>query len=1251
MQLLNKVSHGALEYEHAYRARRYEETRELKGFIVQERDVRYRIYPHYHPYVRPLLDRLIRNGVPALEAADTEYVPGRESLPDSVEVTLTTGTAVSVASGTNVTIVKVTNVTLSDGTTIALDPGIVLHTAAAASLGAPAGARLRLASGMTNTPDRGSPVTLGAQQAAVIGEATGRVAAATPITLFNGMAGTVPANTDLRLDHAAMVALPANTKARLEASVPKPVLYAGILAPYAPTPVVSRPYPVRDLDFSSAGAYAAYNWELFFHAPLLMAMHLSRNGRYADSQRWLHFLFDPTDNSDGPSPQRFWKVRPFQSTDVEKIEAILVNIATGADPELQVQTANSIEAWQRHPFRPHVIARYRQQAYMYKTVFAYLDNLIAWGDSLFRQDTGEAIDEALMLYMLAASILGPRPQAVPAKGTVKPQTYANLRKDLHKFGTVLRDVEAEVPFDLLPLPGEEAPGSTQASAVRGLGKALYFCVPRNDRLLAYWDTVDDRLYKIHNSLNLQGVFRQLALFEPPIDPALLARAAAAGLDVGAVVAGLSQPLPLVRFQLLAQKATEIAAEVKSLGANLLGAIEKEDGEALALLRARHEREILDLVERVKYGQVQEAIKNREALELSLAQAGARFAFYERQLGRSPEDAQKAIPALGELDGGALEKLKFAMTEPLVPPRPLEIDIATDVIGQAAALLAGGRLLSSHEALESVLLDASQLSKDIAAILNISSSIAAIVPQIQVSVEPWGIGGETGFGGQNIASGIQAFAQTATGIADRLSFEAGRASRIDAFARRELEWAFQSNVAAAEINQTLKQLRAAQIRQAVAEMELKSHRRQQKQSEEVERFLNGEGASPTGKKSNKALYAWLKREVRGLYTQAYQLAFDVARKAERALQLEIGDRSLTYLQPGYLAGREGLLAGERLWLDIKRMELAYLELNRREYELTKQVSFQQVDPAALVQLRLTGRCTVRLPEALFNMDGPGHYFRRIRSVAVSVPCVAGPNTSVNVTLTLLKSSIRTTPTLGDRPYERESSEDDRFSDFFGSTQSIVTSTALNDSGLFDPNLRDERYLPFEHAGAISEWQLQLPANPSEDEPRQFDYATISDVVLHVRYTAREGGDALAKGAKGDLARLIGNAQATGSIRLFSLRHDFPSAWAEFKAASAVGGFRPLAIRLTPEHYPYWSLPVGDEDRAVLSADLIVQAPAEVKVAAADGTSPDTLGAFLPDMRRTAITNAPLPPFTGEWQVALSGEDIGEAWLLVHWGTPP
>lgn len=165
------------------------------------------------------------------------------------------------------------------------------------------------------------------------------------------------------------------------------------------------------MDFTSSGAYAVYNWELFYHVPITIAIHLSKNQRFEEAQRWFHYIFDPTDDSDGPTPERFWKVKPFQYTDVKLIEEILVNLATGADPKLQEETVNSINALKDAPFRPHVVARHRQSAYMFKTVMAYLDNLIDWGDSLFRQDTGESINEATILYVLAANILGIRPQA------------------------------------------------------------------------------------------------------------------------------------------------------------------------------------------------------------------------------------------------------------------------------------------------------------------------------------------------------------------------------------------------------------------------------------------------------------------------------------------------------------------------------------------------------------------------------------------------------------------------------------------------------------------------------------------------------------------------------------------------------------------------------------------------------------------------------------------------------------------------
>jgi len=81
-------------------------------------------------------------------------------------------------------------------------------------------------------------------------------------------------------------------------------------------------------------------------------------------------------------------------------------------------------------------------------------------------------------------------------------------------------------------------------------------------------------------------------------------------------------------------------------------------------------------------------------------------------------------------------------------------------------------------------------------------------------------------------------------------------------------------------------------------------------------------------------------------------------------------------------------------------MAYLEHNRREYE-TRHVSLARLDPLALLTLKATGACEVAVPEWLLDMDSPGQYVRRPKTVALSIPCVTGPNTSVHCELSLLR----------------------------------------------------------------------------------------------------------------------------------------------------------------------------------------------------------------------------------------------------------
>lgn len=214
-----------------------------------------------------------------------------------------------------------------------------------------------------------------------------------------------------------------------------------------------------------------------------------------------------------------------------------------------------------------------------------------------------------------------------------------------------------------------------------------------------------------------------------------------------------------------------------------------------------------------------------------------------------------------------------------------------------------------------------------------------------------------------------------------------------------------------------------------------------------------------------------------------------------------------------------------------------------------MSLRQLDPLALMELRLRGQCAFHVPEALFDLDFPGHYFRRIKSVSMSVPCVAGPYTSVSGTLTLQESSIRRRPLV---PEPKQL--------LTGPLQSIATSSGQNDGGLFELNFRDERYLPFEGRGAESTWQFSLPP-----EFKAFDYDTIADLVLHVRYSARDGGAAYSTSVASGLVAALNVIRTDGLELLVSLRHDFPAEW---RALQAEGDGARREIRIDASLLPYF-----------------------------------------------------------------------------------
>lgn len=378
------------------------------------------------------------------------------------------------------------------------------------------------------------------------------------------------------------------------------------------------------LDFESI--IAQYYWELFFHAPFLIAQAFNNNQNFDEGNTWYERIFDPTETYAETGDAPYWKFLPFQ-TDITDTQA-----------QDLVDTAQYYK-YLNDPFDPHAIAGLRQVAYRKAIVMSYIDNLVDWGDMLFRQYTRETINEARMLYVLAYDLLGKKPELLGTKKLSDAKTYQELREERDAYIQSLLDMENQ--------PGNaETPLAAISGYILPNGSLLdpygYFYVPENREFAAYWDTVEDRLYKIRYSLNLDGVKQLLPLFEPPIDVMALVRAVGSGLGLQQALADFNVAVPHYRFTFILAKARELNSRLTQFGQSLLSALEKKDAEELALLRNTHEKAILKLTLDIKKAQLEDAQETVKALRANLKGAKTREAHYNNLIsnGLSPyEQAQ------------------------------------------------------------------------------------------------------------------------------------------------------------------------------------------------------------------------------------------------------------------------------------------------------------------------------------------------------------------------------------------------------------------------------------------------------------------------------------------------------------------------------------------------------------------------------------------------------------------------------------
>jgi hypothetical protein len=158
-----------------------------------------------------------------------------------------------------------------------------------------------------------------------------------------------------------------------------------------------------------------------------------------------------------------------------------------------------------------------------------------------------------------------------------------------------------------------------------------------------------------------------------------------------------------------------------------------------------------------------------------------------------------------------------------------------------------------------------------------------------------------------------------------------------------------------------------------------------------------------------------------------------------------------------------------------------------------------------------------------------------------------------------------------------------------------------------------------------------------EFRAFDYGTISDVILHLRYAPRSS-DVLRDKATVALKKRLSDVTARVLFRLVSIRHEFPTEWRRFSITTS-GGVVPAAMTVNVDvtRFPYFVQgKVNKIESAKVFGRTIGGLP--VQFAVEPGSTSPT------DLSQTEFTGTSGP---GNWTVATNANpaDVADALLLL------
>jgi hypothetical protein len=588
----------------------------------------------------------------------------------------------------------------------------------------------------------------------------------------------------------------------------------------------------------------------------------------------------------------------------------------------------------------------------------------------------------------------------------------------------------------------DLPASAQTMPALGMLAVEPFNEPINEQLLDLYALPGRRLQNLRNNLTLDGKPMDIPLFSPPTDPNQLLRDLAAG--------GTGSPRPMggqlvvvaFRWRVMFEAALRAVQTLQEYGNQVLRLLEQRDRAEVEELQHNHLVELGAYAQTVQEQTITQMQASVTALEQSKAAAQERAEAYALRYERNVSDVEYDVMA--------------------------QILQAKQMSLASNAIKGGGAVIAS-------------------------------LPNI------FGMA-NGGHRGEELANAIVYGLELASSA---LLMDAEKSSTAEAYRRRREEWALQRDQALAEVRVIDEQLIAQSYAVDAAKASLAQTLRANSQALTLYTFMKKRA-------TNAELFGWLLGQLKALHYQAYDAVVGLCISAQTALSAETGDYdSQIPLPQVWLDNRHGLTAGEHLRGYLLRMEREYLHRHERRLELVKPISLRQLFDdgrqvgfdswqRALDSLQDTGTLEFGLTQLLFDRDHPGHYCRQISSVEVDLPVLTGPYENVKATLLQVSSTTATKATARSVEYLYASGNavapvDVRFN--LRSGQQIALSMGIADTGMAAMKPDEGLLNPFECTGAVSRWTLNFPW-PGR-QPQKAMLASLTDIIVRVRYTARVG----------------------------------------------------------------------------------------------------------------------------------------------------